>query len=91
MKGAMDQPLPELPDLSDDELKELIRELVEEEREISMQRRLLHGKIDILKSELVARLQKAVGEGESSTYQVDIDRLSEILARKAPPPAIDEA
>jgi hypothetical protein len=75
--------LPDLAGLSDAELKNLIRELEAEENEISYQRRLLHGKLDILRAELVARLQK---KGEGELGQVDIDRLSEILAGKAAPP-----
>ena len=75
--------LPDLAGLSDAELKSLIHELEAEENEISYRRRLLHGKLDILRAELVARLQK---KGEGELGQVDIDRLSEILAGKAAPP-----
>jgi hypothetical protein len=75
--------LPDLAGLSDSELKNLIHELEAEEDEISYRRRLLHGKLDILRAELVARLQK---KGEGELGQVDIDRLSEILAGKAAPP-----
>ena len=75
--------LPDLAGLSDSELKSLIHELEAEENEISYQRRLLHGKLDILRAELVARLQK---KGEGELGQVDIDRLTEILAGKAAPP-----
>jgi hypothetical protein len=74
---------PDLASLSDSELKELIHTLEAEENEISYQRRLLHGKLDILRAELVARLQK---KGEGELGQVDIDRLTEILAGKAAPP-----
>lgn len=76
--------LPDLKGLSGDELRELIRELVEEENEVSYRRRMLHGKIDILRAELVSRLQKQVGEGDASITDVDIARLTEILASKAP-------
>ena len=75
--------LPDLAGLSDSALKGLIHELEAEENEISYRRRLLHGKLDILRAELVARLQK---KGESELGQVDIDRLTEILAGKAAPP-----
>jgi len=75
--------LPDLTTLSDAELKELISRLEEEENEISYRRRLLHGKIDILRAELVARLKR---KGEGELAQVDVDRLSEILSGKAPPP-----
>ena len=70
---------PDLADLSDSALKALIKQLENEENEISYQRRLLHGKLDILRAELVARLQKK-GEG---SLQVDIQKLTAILAGKA--------
>ncbi|MGZ4315380.1 MAG: RsiG family protein [Gaiellaceae bacterium] len=76
--------LPDLASLSDSDLKALIRELEAEEDEISYRRRLLHGKLDILRAELVARLQK---KGEGELGQVDLDRLTDILAGKAAPPA----
>ncbi len=79
------EPLPDLASLSDDELRTLIAELKQEEDELSYRRRLLHGKIDILRAELVARLQKSVEGGEAG-LATDIDRLTEILASKAPPP-----
>jgi hypothetical protein len=74
--------LPDLSKLSDAKLKALIDELELEENEISYRRRILHGKIDILRAELVARL-KQKGEGELG--QVDLDRLAEILSAKAAP------
>jgi hypothetical protein len=76
--------LPDFAALSDAELKALIKQLEDEENEISYQRRMLHGKLDILRAELVARLQK---KGEGELGQVDLDRLSEILAGKATPPS----
>jgi len=78
------EPLPDLGSLSDSDLKSLIGELEEQEREVSYQRRLLHGKIDILRAELVARLQTS--GGRSVLDQVDVDRLTEILTGKAAPP-----
>ena len=82
------EPLPDLASLSDDELKELIDDLEKEENEISYRRRILHGKIDILKAELQDRLQKAVEAGEaSSIVEANLEKLTEILARKAAPPA----
>ena len=41
---------PDLSTLTDAELKDLIRSLTDEEREVSKQRRLLHGRIELLKS-----------------------------------------
>ena len=79
------EPLPDLGSLEDAALKSLIEELEQEEREVSYQRRLLHGKIDILRAELVARLQKS--GGRSVLDQVDVDRLTDILTGKAAPKA----
>jgi hypothetical protein len=78
------EPLPELGSLSDSELKELIDDLQRQENEVSYQRRLLHGKIDILRAELVARLQRS--GGRSVLDEVDVERLTEILTGKGAPP-----
>ena len=78
------EPLPDLATLSDPDLKKLIADLAREENEVSYQRRLLHGKIDILRAELVARLQKT---GVASVLDdVDVEHLTEILTSKAAPP-----
>ena len=84
------EPLPDLQSLSDGDLRDLIRRLVREEHEVSYRRRLLHGKIDILRAELQARLKKNVEEGKSPLDEVDVRTLTEILARKATPPSEDE-
>ncbi|MEN3341129.1 MAG: hypothetical protein V7644_533 [Actinomycetota bacterium] len=77
--------LPDLATLSDEDLKRLIDEYTREEQEVSYRRRILHGKIDILRAEVVARLQKT--GGRSVLEHVDVDSLSEILAGKAVKPA----
>jgi len=82
--------LPDLTTLSDQDLRDLIRELMQKEHEVSYERRLLHGKIDILRAELVARLQKQVGEGTSPMSDIDVQKLTEILSSKAPPPSEEE-
>ncbi len=79
------EPLPDLASLSDAALKDLIDSLTREEQEVSYRRRILHGKIDILRAELVVRLQKS--EGKSVLEHVDIDALTDILTGKATPPA----
>jgi hypothetical protein len=79
------EPLPDLASLSDEDLKKLIDELTQEEHEVSYRRRILHGKIDILRAELVARLKQS--EGKSVLDSVDVDSLTEILSGKAAPPA----
>ncbi len=69
---------------SDDDLRALIAELEAEEREISRRRRILHGELDILRAELVMRLQRKHAEGESVITADDMEGLSRILAGKAP-------
>ena len=79
------EPLPDLASLGDDELKKLIDDLTQEEQEVSYRRRILHGKIDILRAELVARLQAS--GGRSVLEQVDVESLTAILTGKAAPPS----
>lgn len=81
------EPLPDLTSLKDDELRTMIRALEQEEDEVSFRRRVLHGRIDILRAELVARLREQVSAGEAQL--ADVERLSEILAGKAMPPGDD--
>jgi hypothetical protein len=76
-------PLPDFSTLTDDDLRVMIRELEKEEDDISFRRRILHGRIDILRAELVARLREQVSAGEAQL--ADVERLSEILAGKAAP------
>ena len=78
------EPLPDLGSLADDQLKQLIEDLTREEQEVSYQRRILHGKIDILRAELVARLKRS--GGKSVLEHVDIESLTKILTGKATPP-----
>ena len=61
----MEDTFPDLGSLSDKELKDLIDKLTEEENEISYKRRVLHGKIDILRAELVNRLRQKRERGDS--------------------------
>ena len=75
---------PDLGSLSDQELKELIKQLTEEEMEISYQRRILHGKIDILRAELVNRLRKKDEGGELAISGADVLQLTDILAGRVP-------
>jgi hypothetical protein len=83
------EPYPDLAAMSDADLKALIDRLTEEEQEVSYRRRLLHGRIDMLRTELVARLQQS--EGRSVLEDVDVDRLANILAGKAAPPVEEGA
>jgi hypothetical protein len=74
----------ELVSRSDDDLRALVAELEAEERDISMRRRVLHGKLDILRAELVMRLQRKHIAGESIISGDDLTRLSRILAGLGP-------
>jgi hypothetical protein len=74
---------PDLGSLTDAELKALIHQLSEQEVEISYQRRLLHGKIDILRAELVNRLRNKREGGQEIISGADVERLTEILAGRA--------
>jgi RsiG-like len=71
---------PDLGSLEDGELKDLIKKLTDEETEISYQRRLLHGKIDILRAELVNRLRTKHDGGAPLITGDDVQRLTDILA-----------
>jgi hypothetical protein len=75
---------PDLASLSDEQLKQLKDDLEAQEREVSYQRRVLHGKIDILRAEIVARLQQS--GGLAALDELDVERLTEILAGKSTPP-----
>ena len=79
------EPFPDLTSVSDADLKQLIDDLTKEEQEVSYRRRILHGRIDLLRAELQARLKQT--GGKSVLDEVDVDRLAAILATKAAPPA----
>jgi hypothetical protein len=79
----MEDTFPDLGSLGDKELKDLIDKLTEEENEISYKRRVLHGKIDILRAELVNRLRQKREQGGSLISGDDVQQLTEILAGRA--------
>lgn len=89
----MEDTFPDLGSLSDEELKDLIDKLTTEENEISYKRRVLHGKIDILRAELVNRLRHKRESGDSLISGEDVAQLTDILAGKAQqsPPEDDAA
>ena len=68
---------PDLGSLTDQELKDLIKQLTEEENEISYKRRVLHGKIDILRAELVNRMRKRHNGGEQLITGDDVQQLTD--------------
>ena len=81
---------PDLGSLSDQELKDLIQDLTDKEQEVSYQRRILHGKIDILRAELVNRLRHKREAGESLISGDDVEQLTQILAGEGQSPTEDE-
>lgn len=76
-----DKILLNLENKSDEDLKEVLEELYEEERQISFRRRMLHGKIDIVRQELVHRLGKKHKQGKALFSQEDVGKLTEILSK----------
>ena len=85
----MDDTFPDLGALTDEELKALIQSLTDEETEISYRRRILHGKIDILRAELVSRLRQKHEGGEEILSLADVGTLTDILAGRMPPASDD--
>jgi hypothetical protein len=86
MTTDYDDTFPDLGSMTDEELKDLIGDLTEEERDVSYRRRVLHGKIDILRAELVNRLKVKRESGESALTGADVEELTEILLGKVPTP-----
>ncbi|HEV2790728.1 MAG TPA: hypothetical protein VGV69_05465 [Solirubrobacterales bacterium] len=86
----MEDTFPDLGSLSDKELKDMIDNLTAEENEISYKRRVLHGKIDILRAELVNRLRHKREAGDSMISGADVEQLTNILAGKTESPEGDE-
>ena len=74
------EPLPDLATLTDDDLKTLIETLELEENEVSFRRRMLQGRIDILRAERTARMK---GKGVTD---VDVEKLTDILSARSSPP-----
>lgn len=74
---------PDLGSLSDQELKDVIEQLSAEETDISYRRRILHGKIDILRAELVNRLRRKVQDGDQVITGADVQQLTDILAGRS--------
>ena len=86
----MDESFPDVGSMNDEELKALIDELKVEEREVSYRRRLLHGKIDLLRAELVSRLRTKHEAGETLISGSDVQQLTDILLGKIETPAGEE-
>ena len=65
---------------SDDEVKALLDQLIEDEQRVSYRRRVLHAQIDTIREELIRRLSGK--KGTSILTNEDLDKLTEILARQ---------
>ena len=76
--------LPDIGSMGDQELKDLIAQLAQEEREVSYRRRILHGRIDILRAELVSRLRTKREEGDALITGDDVQKLTDILLGEVP-------
>jgi hypothetical protein len=79
-KPDTDDALLNLGDKSVEELRGILDELYEEEQRVSYKRRVLHGKMDILRAELVRRLSAEREGGGNLVSGDDIARLIDILA-----------
>ncbi|HEX6153311.1 MAG TPA: hypothetical protein VFZ19_07300 [Solirubrobacterales bacterium] len=90
VRSTMEETFPDLGSLSDKELKDMIDNLTAEENEISYKRRVLHGKIDILRAELVNRLRHKREAGESLISGDDVEQLTQILSGEGKSPTEDE-
>ena len=74
---------PDLGSLTDQELKDVIQKLSDEETDISYRRRILHGKIDILRAELVNRLRRKHEDGDDVITGADVQQLTDILSGRS--------
>ncbi len=69
-------PAPDLAALTDGDLKTEIHRLTRREREISFQRRYLHGQIELARTELMRRLSEM---SPSELSMLDVEELNRIL------------
>jgi hypothetical protein len=90
MSTDYEDTFPDIGSMSDQELKDLISQLTDDEREVSYRRRVLHGKIDILRAELVNRLKVKREEGDAALTGADLQQLTDILLGKVPSPEGEE-
>ena len=86
----MEETFPDIGAMSDEELKATSDELTAQEQKVSYERRMLHGKIDILRAELVNRLRQKRERGDSLISGDDVRQLTEILAGKTQSPPEDD-
>jgi hypothetical protein len=82
MDTDFEDTFPDIGSMTDEELKALIGELADEERRVSYRRRVLHGRIDILRAELVNRLKAKRERGDATITGADVQQLTDILLGK---------
>lgn len=78
--SRIDEALLDLEGKSNEELRAVLDDLYAEEQRVSYRRRVLHGKIDILRAELVRRLKSRSEAGEDVISGHDVERLIDILS-----------
>jgi hypothetical protein len=83
MSSEFEDTFPDIGSIDDEQLRVLIGELADQERELSYRRRLLHGRIDILRAELVNRLKVRRERGEAAISGADVQQLADALTGKA--------
>ena len=71
-----------LREKTDDEIKSVLEVFYKDEHKISYRRRILHGKIDILKAELISRLRENFKKNRFK--EIDIDLLVKVLSKPSP-------
>jgi hypothetical protein len=72
--------LVDLDGKSIEDLRSMLNEFTTEELEVSYRRRVLHGKIDIIRAEIVRRMKEQVDAGGDVISGSDIDKLVDILS-----------
>lgn len=76
----MTEDLIHLDVLSNTELKELVDDLQSQETLISRERRILHAKLDLLRTEMVTRLRKAYTEGRLDISNYSAEELVKLIS-----------
>ena len=74
--------LPDLLSLSDDELSALLAQIEDGEEAISQRRRVLHGRIDILRAERTERLKAQVAVGQLRDASLDDLRAADLRGHR---------
>jgi len=80
LDGSSFERLINIQSFTDEELKDLAGRLADEEREVSMRRRLLHAEMDIVRAETVRRLRDKNRSEGGLVRDGDIAALTDILS-----------